>query len=150
MRRSYCSGHVILLRPSMISKKCACGRPPLLELHNIHVCTNLFEDILFINMCLSSSSFALKTRSIRSGRSYGVCSGYDSRVISSHFELHVIVRKISGFLNLRTSAMASKYQRLMSLGPLINDEGIIVHFPTASDLPHRQAGYQPILGRGQP
>ena len=29
MRRSYCSGHVILYFLSMISKKCACGRPLL-------------------------------------------------------------------------------------------------------------------------
>jgi hypothetical protein len=87
----------------------------------------------FINMCLSSSSFALKTRSIRSGWSYGVCPGYNSRVISSHFGLHVIVRKMSCFPNLR--AMASKYLRLMSLGHLINDEGITIRFLIASDLP---------------
>jgi len=76
-----------------------------------------------------ASSFKLKTRVTKSGRSLAVCPRRSASVISFHLGLQVNVTKRFDWPNLRTLAMASWYSWPMAHSPPWNNDRRIIFCP---------------------
>ena len=76
--------------------QCACGSPRFWNSITLAYPITFPKISSSFTTCINFLIFMLNTRQHRSGLSVAFCPGFNSRVISGHFGLHVIFRNTSG------------------------------------------------------